>query len=77
MLVTHWQIPDKPTLELMERTFRSYSQGGQPGAEALHQGQMALMSEQDRAHPLNWGAFTLVGDGATRLSTAPQIAMRP
>jgi CHAT domain-containing protein len=33
-------------------------------AEALRQAQLALIAQAPTAHPFDWAAFTLIGDGA-------------
>jgi CHAT domain-containing protein len=71
MLVSHWPVEDTSTAELMVRLFEGVR--ARPGiglAEALRQAQLSLMADarrpglEFRSHPLFWGAFTLVGDGA-------------
>ena len=32
-------------------------------ADALRQSQLILIADQRTAHPFNWAAFTLIGDG--------------
>jgi CHAT domain-containing protein len=34
-------------------------------ADALRQAQLALIADPHTAHPYNWAAFTLIGDGTT------------
>lgn len=69
LLITHWQIPDAPTAELMVRTFETATRQNLPIAEALRQSQIAVMQQAAYAHPLNWAAFSVVGDGGRRLRT--------
>ena len=68
MLVTHWSIPDQPTVDLMIGTFRGLQSSNLTLAEALRKSQMALIADEDLAHPLSWAAFTVVGDGGQRLA---------
>ena len=70
MLVTHWRIPDAPTVQLMVSTFEQLGTSDVTPAEALRRSQLRLIANPRSAHPLNWGAFTLVGDGGRRLSPA-------
>lgn len=66
MLVTHWPIPDEPTVRLMASTFRRLGSGSAVSpAEALRQSQLELIADPRSAHPLNWGAFALVNDGGS------------
>ncbi|WP_029012625.1 CHAT domain-containing protein [Niveispirillum irakense] len=60
MLVTHWQVPSLPTVELMTGLFRRTAAGAGP-AVALAASQQILASQKATAHPFNWAAFTLVG----------------
>ena len=71
MLVSHWQVEDTATADLMVRLFeRMRAKPGMGWAEALREAQMSLIADarqpslQFRSHPLFWGAFTLVGDGS-------------
>ena len=66
MLVTHWRIPDQPTVELMVSTFDQLGTSDVTPAEAMRRSQLRLIEDPRLAHPLNWGAFTLVGDGGRR-----------
>jgi CHAT domain-containing protein len=68
ILVTHWQIPDEPTVRLMTGTFGNLAGGDMPAAEALRRSQVALIGTPATSHPLRWGAFTLVGDGGQRFA---------
>jgi CHAT domain-containing protein len=63
MLVSHWRIPDEPTIRLMVSTFQIMGSAGVAPAEALRRSQLLLITDADAAHPLNWAAFTVVGDG--------------
>lgn len=68
MLVTHWRIPDAPTVELMVSTFEQVGAGNVAPAEAMRRSQVRFIENPSLAHPLNWGAFTLVGDGGRGFS---------
>lgn len=67
LLVTHWRIPDTPTQKLMTTFFGDLVARQLTLAEALRQAQTALIADPRTAHPLNWGAFSIVGDGGKRL----------
>ena len=71
MLVSHWPVEDASTSDLMVRLFARVRARPELGlAEALRQAQLTLTADarrpglEFRSHPLFWGAFTLVGDGA-------------
>ena len=64
VLVTHWEVPHKPTLDLSIHVAKNVDQSL---AFALRQSQVALINDPDFAHPINWGAFTIVGDGGVAL----------
>lgn len=68
LLVTHWRIPDAPTKALMMRFLSALSSGNATAAQALQQAQTALIDDPKLSHPLNWGAFSLVGDGGRRMA---------
>lgn len=75
VLATHWQVPSQATTELMIGMFDRA--GHQQGlAQALRQSQLALISQGATAHPFNWAAFTIIGDGSTlgRVAAINQFA---
>ncbi len=63
LMVTHWQIPDAPTVALMTKVFDGLAAGNLSAAEAMRRGQIAMIEEQRFSHPLNWAAFSVIGDG--------------
>jgi CHAT domain-containing protein len=65
-MVTHWQIPDAPTVALMTKVFDGLSDGSLTVAEAMRRGQIAMIEERRFSHPLNWAAFSVIGDGGQR-----------
>jgi len=66
VLASHWQVPSASTVSLMTNMFARYGENrGQGLAEALRQAQLALIAKPATAHPFNWAAFTLIGDGQT------------
>ncbi|MCU0838883.1 MAG: CHAT domain-containing protein [Rhodospirillales bacterium] len=69
LMVTHWEIADEPTVRLMTATFDGLVRRNLTLAEALQAGQLLLLQAPETAHPVNWAAFTLVGDGGRRLQT--------
>jgi Uncharacterized protein conserved in bacteria len=72
LLVTHWSIPDAPTVQLMVSAFKHLGSEGTPTAVALQRAQLELIADPRSAHPLNWGAFTVVGDGGSGVHAAPR-----
>ncbi len=80
MLVSHWYVESESTVRTMTGMFEEL--GSQPGlssAEALRRAQMDIFNEAGDelpvfwSHPIYWGAFTFVGDGAR--SIQPGIAI--
>ncbi len=71
LLVSHWLVEDRATAQLMTSLFSRQSQTAGKAA-ALRQAQLSILQGAGDAfpvywsHPLFWGAFTLVGDGAAR-----------
>lgn len=77
LLVTHWQIPDEPTVRLMVGLFRNIADRDLTIDEALRQSQIAVADTPKLSHPLNWGAFTVVGDGNRALDIRTPVAELP
>lgn len=75
LLVTHWRIPDQPTQRLMSRLFGDMAAESLTTAEALRRAQTSLIEEPKLSHPLNWAAFSLVGDGGQRLRAEPSASV--
>lgn len=71
MVVSHWAVKDQPTAAIMVWMFTQLKQDPQLGrSRALTQAQLRILESARRpgrealSHPIFWGAFTLVGDGA-------------
>jgi len=62
VLASHWEVPSVATASLMTGIFTG---GRRDLAEALRQSQLALIGQAATAHPFNWAAFTIIGDGET------------
>jgi Uncharacterized protein conserved in bacteria len=77
LLVTHWRIPDAPTQRMMTTLFDDLVGRNVTFAEGLRLAQTALIEDPRTAHPLNWGAFSIVGDGGNRLLPAASSAAAP
>lgn len=74
VVASHWEVPSQATAKLMIGVFDHADRDPSGGvAQALRQSQLALIAEPATAHPFNWAAFTIIGDGAT-LSRSPGIA---
>ena len=72
VLASHWEVPSAATQKLMTGVFAHFTgDSGRDLAEALRQAQLALIAKPATAHPFNWAAFTLIGDGGvgTRTTT--------
>ncbi|MGC1953251.1 MAG: CHAT domain-containing protein, partial [Gammaproteobacteria bacterium] len=69
LLVTHWETPDEPTTVLMVDTFKRLGSGTESLAEALRESQAELIHRYPYwSHPKAWASFSVVGDGAQRLT---------
>ena len=67
-----WSADDTYTLDLMERFYTHIAQG-QDKAEALRQAKLDLLTEYGKqVPPYYWGAFVLVGDGASSIPLGAQ-----
>ena len=65
VLASHWEVPSAATMALMTGTFSNMAADPKhDAAEALRKAQLALIAKGDTAHPFEWAAFTLIGDGA-------------
>lgn len=74
LIVSHWLAENNATVQLMVTLFRYGGGSGQGLADALRHAQMSLMDLAEDpdfraySHPLIWGAFTVVGDGARKVT---------
>ncbi len=59
LIVSLWKVPDDSTQFLMTR-FYEYWQGDTDKVTALHQA--ILETKENYPQPVNWAAFTLVGE---------------
>lgn len=62
VLASHWEVPSAETETLMSGVF-DHANRTRGLAEALRQSQLALIANGKTAHPFNWAAFTIIGDG--------------
>ena len=63
VVMSHWEVNDKITAELMQHFYRNLSEE-MPKDEALHQAKLRLIRENDAAiaDPFYWAAFVQIGD---------------
>ncbi|MEO0538460.1 MAG: CHAT domain-containing protein [Cyanobacteria bacterium P01_A01_bin.123] len=59
VVVSLWAVPDAPTASLMTEFYRQLDQG-QDKAQALRQAMLATRAQHP--NPLDWAAFTLIGE---------------
>jgi len=65
VVASHWEVPSLSTVKLMTGLFESFAKTRGSGlAEAMRQAQLGLIRDPATAHPYNWAAFTVIGDGA-------------
>lgn len=67
MIVSQWELLDKPSVELLTTMFKDLATENISFAEALRKGQTVLIKEPGTSHPMIWGALSLVGDGGKDL----------
>lgn len=75
LIVSHWSAENKTTAELMVRMFQQLRDVPDMRlSDALRQAQVGIIERSRqlgrplRSHPLLWGAFTVVGDGAKTIA---------
>ncbi|MBH8562824.1 CHAT domain-containing protein [Nostoc sp. CENA67] len=61
VIVSLWSVPDSPTAELMTEFYTNLNQNKLNKAQALRQA-MLKIKQQYPNKPLNWAAFTLIGE---------------
>ncbi len=65
LLVSHWSVPSKATSQLMSQLFVNLGPKLANGtASSLQQAQLNMLKSPSTSHPVFWGAFVLMGDGA-------------
>ena len=76
VLASHWEVPSLATVKLMTGLFETYAGARDSSlADALRQSQLALIRDTATAHPYNWAAFTIIGDGAKAAPLSPAEAV--
>lgn len=67
LVVSHWQVPSAATKRLMSTMFGAMgAQRDMTVDTALQRAQIDMIRDPATAHPFFWGAFVVMGDGATR-----------
>jgi CHAT domain-containing protein len=65
LLVSHWSVPSTATMQLMTQVFANLGSNFSNGsAVSLQKAQQQMVQNSLTAHPVFWGAFVLIGDGA-------------
>ncbi|MGB6168013.1 MAG: CHAT domain-containing protein, partial [Geitlerinemataceae cyanobacterium] len=59
VMVSLWAVPDTPTADLMSEFYRQWQATGNK-AQALRQAMLTTM--ETHPEPVNWAAFTLIGE---------------
>ena len=79
MLVTHWYVSSKDAVSLTTGALEEFKRNPAIGrGEALRRSMLAMMQAGGaNAHPANWAAFALVGDGSATATGADAIAAAP
>lgn len=67
VLATHWPVADAETTRLMRSFYQRLDDGGVTFAAALRSAQGELRQRPETSHPIFWGPFVLIGDGAQTL----------
>jgi len=75
VIASHWQVPSASAVTLMTDLFDQYGSHRRQGlAQALRQAQLQLIAKPETAHPFNWAAFSLIGNGEARAASPQQSA---
>ena len=62
IVVSLWQIPDRPTAELTRRFYRALFESAESPAAALRTAQLSMRAESRWQAPYFWAAPIIVGD---------------
>ena len=68
VLATHWPVADAETTTLMKTFYGQLKAKDSTFATALRDAQSELRNTPATSHPIFWGPFVLIGDGAQTLS---------
>jgi CHAT domain-containing protein len=61
-VVSHWNVDDRATAELMERFYTAMLRDGVPAPAALRQAELSMAADPKWSAPSHWSAFALHGD---------------
>ncbi|MEO0373886.1 MAG: CHAT domain-containing tetratricopeptide repeat protein [Cyanobacteria bacterium P01_A01_bin.17] len=61
VLVSLWAVPDVPTADLMVEFYTQLLKGREKD-QALRQAMLMMINRESTAAPINWAAFTLIGE---------------
>lgn len=73
VLVSLWDVSDKPTAELMRRFYHALLIDRHSPIEALRQAQLQLLQHPDYGIPSFWAGFVLQGDWQVRILDPEEI----
>ena len=68
VLATHWPVADAETTLLMKKFYGQLKSDDSTFANALRDAQSELRNDPATSHPIFWGPFVLIGDGAQTLN---------
>jgi CHAT domain-containing protein len=65
IVMSHWQVDDEATAQLMTSFYEGLSEG-MTKSEALRQAQLTYLESADprQAHPFYWSSFVMIGENA-------------
>lgn len=66
VLTSLWAVPDQRTAQLMVRFYERLAKGD-TAVDALRRAKLDFLHSRAAAHPANWAAFVLSGDGTARV----------
>ncbi len=70
VLATHWPVADAETTTLMKKFYGQLKAQDSSFATALRDAQGELRNDPKTSHPIFWGPFVLIGDGAQTLNAS-------
>ena len=62
VIVSLWKVPDEATKDLMIEFYTNLYERKLDKAQALRQAMLTMLNERENPDPLNWAAFTLIGE---------------